>query len=176
MNISCSVWRVRSASSAGAGSPCVAACSMTLAMNSPWVVRLSILALIRPRLSSLSTRAPPISTTSPKRFRTTISWPRREPGNRQRLGWRSAWASGFTVAIADAIKGLDRVELRVHLAELPAHAFDVAVDGAVVDIDLIVVGGVHQVVAAFDEARALRQGLQQKKLRDGQLDRLVVPQ
>ena len=38
--------------------------------------------------------------------------------------------------------------------ELLAQPLDVAVDGAVVDIDLVVVGRIHQGVAAFHHARA----------------------
>jgi hypothetical protein len=49
----------------------------------------------------------------------------------------------------------------------------VAVDGAVVDIDLIVIGHVHQLIAAFHEAGPLRQRLQQQELGHGQ--RHVLP-
>jgi len=49
----------------------------------------------------------------------------------------------FLKAIADAVQRLDHVELLVARLELLAQPFDVAVDGAVVDIDLIVVGGIH---------------------------------
>ena len=38
--------------------------------------------------------------------------------------------------------------------ELLAQPLDVAVDGAVVDIDLVVIGGVHQRVAALHHAGA----------------------
>src|SRR5665213_3032333 len=38
--------------------------------------------------------------------------------------------------------------------ELLAQAFDVAVDGAVVDINLVVIGRIHQGVAAFHDAGA----------------------
>ena len=61
-------------------------------------------------------------------------------------------------------------------AELLAHPLDVAVDGAVVDIDLIVVGRIHQVVAALHEAGPLGQRLQQQELGDRQLHRPAVPQ
>src|SRR5262245_542377 len=40
-------------------------------------------------------------------------------------------------AIADAVKGLDDVEVVVCLLELLAQPLDVAVDGAVVDVDLV---------------------------------------
>src|SRR5579862_8083244 len=145
-------------------------------MPRPWVVRLSISALINPRRSSFSTSAPTIRIARPRRFRATISRPRREPGSRERRPTSREARSGFAVAVTDAIEGFDRIELRVDLAELAPHALDVAVDGAVVDIDLIVVGRVHQVVAAFDEAGALGQGLQEQELGHGQLHWPVVPQ
>src|SRR5579862_9769561 len=145
-------------------------------MPRPWVVRLSISALINPRRSSFSTSAPTIRIARPRRFRATISRPRREPGSRERRPTSREARSGFAVAVTDAIERFDRVELRVNLAELAPHALDVAVDRTVVDVDLIVVGGVHQVVAAFDEARPLRQRLQQQELGHCQLYRLAVPE
>ncbi len=146
---------------------------MTLAMSSPWVVRLSMRASIRPRRSSFSTSAPPSSTARPSEVQAddqppqarapgpTEFGPRRPgPGHppfRLGCGLRSTADQDLAVAVADAIQGLDGVELGIDLAELLAHPLDVAVDGAVVDIDLIVVGGVHQVVAALHEAGALGQ-------------------
>src|SRR6185369_2434605 len=160
--------------------PTVAARSMMVAINSPWVVRLSLRASTRPRRNSFSTRAPAIRTASPRTLRTTISLPRREPGShRNRVGFLRRGLpprSGFAVTVSDAIEGFDRVEFRVHIAELLAHTLDVAVDRPIVDIDLIVVGGVHQVVAAFHESRPLRQGLQKQELGDRQLHRLAFPQ
>src|SRR5258708_5742109 len=120
--------------------------------------------------------------TRPTRLRAMISRPRRDPGSQRRRPSRSAAPtpalpnqrrSGFPVAVADAIEGFDRVELRIDLPELLTHALDVAVDGPVVYVDLIFVGGVHQVVAALDEARPLGQGLQQQEFSDGQLHRLL---
>jgi hypothetical protein len=51
----------------------------------------------------------------------------------------------------------------------------VAIDGAVVDIHLIVVGGVHQSIAAFNYAGALGERLKNEKFGYGQGDRLAVP-
>src|SRR4051812_8189030 len=62
-------------------------------------------------------------------------------------------ASGFLVAVADAVEGFDHVEVVVHLTELLAHALDVAVDGAVVDIDILAIGGVDQLVTVLHHAR-----------------------
>src|SRR5882757_2513139 len=148
---------------------------MIWAINSPWVVRLSMRALTRPWRSSFSTRAPTISTASPNTFSAMISWPRRVPGSQGRCRGRRL-RSGLAVSVSDAIEGFDRVELGIHVSELLAHALDVAVDGAVVDIDLIVVGRVHQVVAALHEAGPLRQRLQEQELGHRQLHGLALPQ
>src|SRR5262245_40811650 len=53
------------------------------------------------------------------------------------------------VAVADAVKRLHLGEFAVHHAELLAQALDMAVDGAVIDIDMLAIGGVHQLVAAL---------------------------
>src|SRR5687768_3858548 len=57
-------------------------------------------------------------------------------------------------AIPRAIEGCDRVEFGIDLAELAAQPLDVAVDRAVVDIDIVLIGGVHQLVAAAHDAGA----------------------
>src|SRR6266540_2825285 len=57
--------------------------------------------------------------------------------------------SGFVEAVAHTVQGFDHLEIVVHDLELLAQPLDVAVDGAIVDIDLIVIGGVHQCIAAF---------------------------
>src|SRR5258707_200997 len=62
--------------------------------------------------------------------------------------------SSFLEAIAHAVERLDHVEGVVNDLEFLAQALDVAVDRAVVDIDLVVVGGIHQGVATFHHARA----------------------
>src|SRR5665213_1206739 len=160
---------------------------MTLAISWPSVLRLARVASIRPSRDSLRISAPPTRIARPSRLRNTIRRPRREPNGqpprRPRGASSPAWASpasagrsGFAVAIPDAIKGLDGVEGRIDFPELLAHPLDVAVDGAVIDIDLILVGGVHQVVAALHEARPLGQRLQQQKLGHRQANRLFLPQ
>src|SRR5205085_12579276 len=83
--------------------------------------------------------------------------------------------SGLLEAVAYAIKRLDHLVIVIHHLELLAQSFDVAVDRAIIDIDLIVVGGVHQRIAAFHHARARRQCLQDQKFRDCQRYRLVLP-
>ena len=59
--------------------------------------------------------------------------------------------------------------------EFLAQPLDVAVDGAVVDIDLVVIGRVHEIVAALHEARTLGQTLQDQEFRDREADRPAVP-
>src|SRR3954462_6661028 len=70
--------------------------------------------------------------------------------------------------VSDPIQGLDRAKLAVHGAELAAHALDVAVDGAIVDIDVVLIGDVHQLVAGLDHPRPLGERLQDQEFRDGQ--------
>src|ERR1700729_915539 len=89
------------------------------------------------------------------------------------MSWLSRLA--FLKSVADAVEGLDHFEIRLDHLELFAQPLDVAVDGAVVDIHLIVVSRIHQSVAALDYARPGRQRLQNKELRDRQGHRRIVP-
>jgi len=45
------------------------------------------------------------------------------------------WQIGFLEAVSDAVERFDHLEIVVHHLELLAQPLDVAVDGAVVDID-----------------------------------------
>ncbi len=45
-------------------------------------------------------------------------------------------------SVAGAIERIDRVEIGRHFPELAAQALDVAVDGAVIDIDVVLIGRV----------------------------------
>src|ERR1700761_7777427 len=83
--------------------------------------------------------------------------------------------SGFAISIADAVKRFDGVEIVSNNLELLAQALDVAVDRAIVDIDLIVIGCVHQTVAALHKARPLRERLQDKELGDRETNLLAIP-
>src|SRR3546814_13379525 len=60
-------------------------------------------------------------------------------------------------AVARTIKGRNRIEIGVDLAEFAAQALDVAVDRAVVDIDVVLIGRIHQLIAAAHDARAARE-------------------
>ncbi len=57
-------------------------------------------------------------------------------------------------------------KLVVNLLEFLAQALDVAVDRAVVNINLIIIGRVHQGIAALDDAGTLGEGLQDQKFGD----------
>src|SRR6202035_2809626 len=81
----------------------------------------------------------------------------------------------FLKTIADAVQRLDHIEIVVAGLELLAQPLDVAVDGPVVDIDLIIIGRIHQRVAAFDNAGTAGQRLQNEKFGDGERHRLVLP-
>src|SRR5215213_9868513 len=87
----------------------------------------------------------------------------------------NAKSSGFLEPIADAVERLDHVEALVDDLELLAQALDVAVDGAVVHVNLIVIGRVHERVAAFHDARALRKRLQDEELRHRERHGLTLP-
>src|SRR5262245_17463467 len=86
-----------------------------------------------------------------------------------------SWYSHLLEPIADAVERFDHVEVVVGSLELLAQALDVAVDGAVVDVDLVVVGGIHQRVATLDHAGPAGQRLQDQELGDGERHRLVLP-
>src|SRR5262249_3224850 len=72
--------------------------------------------------------------------------------------------SRLSEAIADPVEGFDPVKCFVDGSELLAQPLDVAVDRPVVDVDLVLVGGIHQRVAALYYARTSRQRLEQAKL------------
>src|ERR1700724_2455498 len=87
----------------------------------------------------------------------------------------SAALSTVAVAISDAIERLDLGEFPVGYFELLAQPLDVAVDRAIVDIDVLAVSGVHQLIAALDVAGPHRQRFQNEEFGDGQLDVLAAP-
>ena len=68
-------------------------------------------------------------------------------------------AVSFRKSVADAVKRVDLVEIIVNGFEFFAQAFDVTVDGSIIDIDLIVIGGVHEGVAALNHAGTLGKRL-----------------
>src|SRR6185437_5362644 len=78
-------------------------------------------------------------------------------------------------SIADAIEGLDCIEFGVDASKLASDALDVAVDGSVVDIDVLVIGHIEQLVARFHDAGALRERLEDQEFGDGEAHVLTVP-
>src|ERR1700731_3678609 len=91
---------------------------------------------------------------------------------KQNLGAR---ASSFLEAIADAIKGLDHLEIVIHDLEFLAQALDVAVNRAVVDIDLIIIGRIHQGVAALDDSGPRCESLEDQEFGDSQGHLVILP-
>src|SRR6476646_1230107 len=83
--------------------------------------------------------------------------------------------SAVAVSITDAIEGFDLAKFGIDRLELLAQALDVAVDRAVIDVDMLAIGRVHQLVAVFDVPRTLRQRFEDQELGHGQLNRLPLP-
>jgi hypothetical protein len=63
--------------------------------------------------------------------RSATSW---APGSTQRV------LSIFLKAIPNPVQGLDHIEIAIGTLESFAEPFDVAVDGAIINVDLVVVG------------------------------------
>jgi hypothetical protein len=79
---------------------------------------------------------------------------------RAHLGAEAHGAGSYLFkAIANSVERLNHIERRVNRPKLSAQSFDMAVDGTVIDIDLIVVGGIHERIAAFDHPRSAHQRL-----------------
>src|SRR5579862_925732 len=64
-------------------------------------------------------------------------------------------SSAFPISVTDTIERLDGIELVTDCLEFLAQSLDMAVDRAVVHVDLVVVSRVHQVVAAFHKSWSL---------------------
>src|SRR3954462_3684871 len=68
--------------------------------------------------------------------------------------------SDLLEAIAHAVQRFDHVEVVVDHLEFLAQPLDVAVDGAVVDVDLVIIGGVHQCIPALYNAGTVGKGVE----------------
>ena len=64
------------------------------------------------------------------------------------------------VTVADAVECFDLLEVVVGGFELPSQPFDVAVDGSVIDIDMLAISRVDQLVAVLDVAGPMSKGLE----------------
>src|SRR5215472_12171578 len=105
------------------------------------------------------------SVSGETRRRGRVSLPRTAPAGRA-VPEAVPASSAIAVTVSDAIQRLDLLEIVVHDLELLAQPLDVAVDGAIIDIDVLAIGGVHQLVAALDMAGTRRERLQDQKLGD----------
>src|SRR5262249_31396489 len=83
--------------------------------------------------------------------------------------------SRVAVSVSDAIERFDLLELLIDLAELAAHALDVAVDRSIVDVDRFTVGGVHQLVAVLDVTGPLGKRFEEQELGDREMHFLALP-
>src|SRR3954463_2097127 len=102
-----------------------------------------------------------------------------------RIRWRSiqrpdqrsarSCSSFLSKAVSDPVKRLDPPEAGIDCPELAPQTFDVTVDRAVVDIDVLLIGDVHQLVPRLHDAGALGQGFEDHELGDGQRHLPPVP-
>src|SRR5580704_8498352 len=81
----------------------------------------------------------------------------------------------FLKPVPHPVQRINHVERVVHSLEFLAHAFDVTVDGTIIDVNLIIVNGIHQGVTAFDYAGAHGECLHDQEFGDGEGDRFVLP-
>src|SRR5690606_13096326 len=115
-----------------------------------------------------SSNTPRTRKSRPAKFQMKMMRAIRERANARK-------PSALVVPVADAIEGFDRVEVRIDVPELLAKPLDVAVDCSVVDIDLIVIGRVHELIAALHVAGALGQRLKDEKFRHREPHRFALP-
>ena len=77
--------------------------------------------------------------------------------------------------VTDTVEGVDLCEVWIDGFEFFPDALDVAVDGSVVDIGLVVISCIHQLVAAFHMAGPECQRLEKQKLGYGKNDLRAIP-
>src|SRR3569623_2129576 len=101
-----------------------------------------------------------------------------------RMRWRSVHrsrqrgpcsSSFLGKSVPHAVKRLARLELALDLPELASQPLDMAVDGAIVDIDIFLIGDVHQLVARLHHPWALGERLQDHELGNGERDVAAGP-
>src|SRR5438477_2171298 len=101
-----------------------------------------------------------MTRTAVSRLSARIRWPSVQRPDQ--LSARSA-SSLFVETVSDAIEGVDCIKFGSLCAELAADSLDVAVDGAVVDIDVVAIGHIEQLVTAFYDTRPLCQRLEDQE-------------
>src|SRR5579862_406626 len=79
-------------------------------------------------------------------------------------------ASPFLVPVADTVERLDLREIRIDGFQLLAQPLDVAVDGPVIDEDVLAVGCIHQLVTILHMSRACCERFEDEELGHRQLD------
>src|SRR4051794_37888445 len=104
-----------------------------------------------------------------------IRWPSVHRPDQLKARSASASSSVGVESVSDAIQGLDCIKLGVGSAELAADPLDVAVDGAVVNIDVVMISDIEQLVARFDDSGALRERFEDQEFGDGQSHVPAVP-
>src|SRR6185295_17220702 len=137
-------------------------------MSSPCVRRLPYCASVRPARISDNSSTPTTRIRNPAKFQMKII-------RAMRVRAIARKPSALVVAVADAIERFDRVEVAVDVAEFLAEPLDVRVDGSIVDIDLIIIGRVHQLVAAFHVTGALGERLEDEEFRHREPDWFALP-
>src|SRR6266487_5354450 len=78
-------------------------------------------------------------------------------------------------SVPDTVKRLYQLTTVVNRSQLPAQAFDMAIDGAIIDVCFFVVRCVHELIPALNDARVDCKRLQDQKFRDGERNRLALP-
>ena len=81
----------------------------------------------------------------------------------------------FLKPVTHPIKRFDHVEGVVDPSEFLAQALNVAVDCTIIEINLVIVGGIHQSVAALDYTGARGERVQEEELGDGKRHRFIFP-
>jgi hypothetical protein len=79
-------------------------------------------------------------------------------------------ANLFLQAIAQPINRLDHIKGFVRLLEFSAQALDMTINSTIIDINIILISGIHQTVAVLEYSLTRNQGLQNQKFGDGEAD------
>jgi hypothetical protein len=81
----------------------------------------------------------------------------------------------FLQPVANPIDCLDQIKGNVDLFELFAQTFDVTIDCAILDIDAVIISGIHEGVAILENPRSKCEGAQNQKFRYRERDGFIFP-
>ena len=81
----------------------------------------------------------------------------------------------FSEPVTNAVYGFDHVEVRINGLDSPTDPLDMAVDGPVINVDMLTKGCVHELVSAFNVAGIFSQRLKKLKFRHRQVNALPLP-